>query len=836
MRTKLEKPHEAQAGSQYLEFWLFFFGIILLVSCSTRDSHPELEVEFDGGYGQLEVGGKYVGVEFHQSRPLPSRISFYYPVANSIDLSTDYWQRHRSLPLTILLRSEGQVDTVGNNPYPYSYTPYRAHFENSEDNFHLTFSYDVCDDFPVLVFRMTVQNISGRSRELSLTTALKTSLRTSHTYAWKARASVQYFDDSNVATAVFNDLDTDSALVFIANAGELAIANNQEEMQTVEDPVLQFEYKKELGVREQIEIIQLIGMCHQRESDQIMRKTRQQWQQSVKKNEKRIMDYACNQSYFLVEDPILQQTAEWSKALLASNIHYIDGHYLPMPCPAEYNFFFTHDLLLTTLGAVYFDLDYAKEGFQFLRSLTKKDSVLAHAYFWKDARFVTEYCDPDNWNHLWFIITASSYLKHSSDFETLESIFPMLRKSLHLMLKNRGKDDLMYARRPDWWDTGKVYGARTYITGLMYKALQDYAFICFQLDREDESLLEYIQLAGRMKNQLVEKLWDDQSGFLFNMLDSESVDGHYYAGSLVAIYCGLLDDEKKSRLLQTVKDTLLDENIGVRNAMPPDFHELISVYNFKGMESGMPYFYFNGGVWPHGNAWYALGLLHNNQVEEAKTVLQKYLTLDGVRNSPNGQPSFYEYRITDPKSDRYGEIDKPSFLWAGGWYLHALYQLVGLRENSWNMYFSPLLPDGFEDIEYDLTLFGELCRIKWIGQGDYFHKISIDGQNHPSAIITSASKEIVLERGIPAIPYLAEANCIIENVDFSDNTLIIEFSAIIGQNIVLNIVSPIELQKSDLNGLPVSVLESRKKKTSIFEYSADMEIEGRKNILTCYFK
>src|SRR5437870_13328446 len=53
---------------------------------------------FDRHYGQVEVGGRYVGAEFHRSRPLPSRISFYYPVANSIDLSTDYLRRDESLP------------------------------------------------------------------------------------------------------------------------------------------------------------------------------------------------------------------------------------------------------------------------------------------------------------------------------------------------------------------------------------------------------------------------------------------------------------------------------------------------------------------------------------------------------------------------------------------------------------------------------------------------------------------------------------------------------------------------------------------------------------------
>ncbi len=84
-----------------------------------------------------------------------------------------------------------------------------------------------------------------------------------------------------------------------------------------------------------------------------------------------------------------------------------------------------------------------------------------------------------------------------------------------MMLKNKGEDDLIYAQRPDWWDIGNVYGAKTYITTLMYKALQDYVYIATQLEIENEPLSGYLQLVENMKNQLVEKLWDDEAGFLF---------------------------------------------------------------------------------------------------------------------------------------------------------------------------------------------------------------------------------------------------------------------------------------------------------------------------------
>jgi len=64
----------------------------------------------------------------------------------------------------------------------------------------------------------------------------------------------------------------------------------------------------------------------------------------------------------------------------------------------------------------------------------KEDSVLPHAYYWKDDGFKTEFCKTDNWNHLWFIITVSSYLKHSADKKTVALLYPIVQKSLEIHL------------------------------------------------------------------------------------------------------------------------------------------------------------------------------------------------------------------------------------------------------------------------------------------------------------------------------------------------------------------------------------------------------------------
>lgn len=816
---------------------VFLSGLILLLAaingCTHKESSANLQVEFTGGYGQLEVGGPFAGIEFHKSRPLPSRISFYYPVANSIDLSTDYWKRFESLPLDFILTAGDHSDSLGKIAYDYTYTPYQAEFKNVESNLEINFSYNFCEDLPIVVLKIKIRNISNKSSDIELQTHLDPVIHTSHTYSIINPGQLSYNDDSSIATASFADRAADSSLLFIVNSGLMPVKSDNPQGEKVA-----FTYRNRLAAQGELEIIQLIGMCRINEQDIIIEKVQRDWQKSIKKYEKRVLDYVFNTAYFEINDPVIMQTIQWSKALIASNRHYLDGIIVPMPCPAEYNFFFTHDLLLTGLGAVNYDADYVKKGFLYLKSLTKEDSILAHARYWKDDHYQIEFCNSDNWNHLWFIILASSYLKHSSDEETIRSIFPILKKSLQMMLQNKGENDLMYAKRPDWWDAGNIYGARSYISILMYKALADYVFIADKLNLEGGKLAGYLQLSEKIKSTLVEKLWDEKAGYLLNMIDETKIDRHYYAGSILAVYYNLLDEEKSDKLLETVRKKLLEEKIGVRNAMPPDFHKLGAEYHFQGLEVGLPFVYFNGGVWPHNNIWYVLSLIANNNIEQAKSALKKYMTLNGIMNSPNGIPSFYEYRNTDSSSARYGEIDKPTFLWAGGFFLQAMYQLSGLRENSYNISFSPDLAQGLENTEYDLLLFGGLSRVKFRGEGNFFKEIKLDGKIQNSAIMLSSVGHIDLERGDPERPYLAQANCKIYQVEYDspNKTLTIGLSGQKQQKAALKIVSPRKLLFLKLNEIPATEVIEEEVVKGVFVYTIARKLEQVDNDLSLTFK
>ncbi|PIP12644.1 MAG: hypothetical protein COX49_04465, partial [bacterium (Candidatus Stahlbacteria) CG23_combo_of_CG06-09_8_20_14_all_40_9] len=78
-----------------------------------------------------------------------------------------------------------------------------------------------------------------------------------------------------------------------------------------------------------------------------------------------------------------------------TNAHWLDGEILPMPCPAEYNFYFTHDVLVTDIGAVHYDIQRVKRDLQYIMTKADSNKRIPHAYYWKDREYQTEICSSD---------------------------------------------------------------------------------------------------------------------------------------------------------------------------------------------------------------------------------------------------------------------------------------------------------------------------------------------------------------------------------------------------------------------------------------------------------
>ena len=774
-------------------------------SLLAQSSSEPLSYFFDRHYGQVEVGGRFAGAEFHESRPIPSRISFYYPVANSIDVSTDYWKRGNSLPFALGIRAGQEAKRwFGREPWDYTLSPHKAIFHRREAELEYFLSYEFCMNQPAMVVSLRVKNISGQKIPVEVYTHLLLSLRTCQTYARKDSAWTEYDSTVDAIAAHFDDPQTKQASVFVENAGihsdswstsaKELVATDSGTSRWMSDstsrlnqklipasspgqPVAAFVYRNEIAPNDSLVIVQIVGSCPR---DEVKKRTSfltGVWRQEVAEYDAYIIQKAEKESHFITGDQWLDRSAIWARGLIASNAHYIDGQILPMPCPAEYNFFFTHDVLLTDLGAVNFDLQRVKRDLFYIASLSK-ENVIPHAYYWRDDGFKTEYCAPDNWNHLWFILAAASYYRHSLDSATLHALYPLMSKSVELILTQRKADGLMYAKHPDWWDIGNREGPRSYLTILTIRALRDFAYVNAALGKRDgKYLLELETSADNMQEMLNERLWDDTRQFLTNFNGADR-DYHYYAGSLLAPMYGTLNKDRSVQLLNTANKELVDQRIGVRIVAPADFHtdSMISYFKLLGNEAGAPYAYANGGVWPHSTAWYILALQSCGKTDEAVEFLKRTLTLDGIAQSPMGQPAMYEYRFADTSSPDFGKIDKPSFLWAGGFYLNVLYRLFGVTENEWNLSVSKPRPSNFDSAGFSLA-FGLQKNILIKGKGEALHSWRSGDENVSSLVFpvdAVQSTQCEIEFGAAHDPYLESINAILVSARYIEKTKLLE--------------------------------------------------------------
>lgn len=774
---------------------------LMIVSCShLRESKPDLAVNFDGD-AKIEVGGSYVGASFHHSCMIPQRISFFYPVANSIDHSHDYWTRDTSFIADWKLKiGDSPAIEIGKEPAEFDLTPYAVSFHDNSENYSIKADYRFCHEKPAMVLSIRIVNTSTKSQNFQFGTQLRTSIRTCHTFRWIERADME-IDDNTIYTK-FKEADADSAVVFVANAGELPVECASAAPD--QPPYAGFIYEKKIQPGEALNIVQIIGSSKPNESKTIVEYLRKNYPAEIDRYEKFVNEQALEKSILKTGSPETDHSAAYAKAVLAANAHYLDGEIVPMPCPAEYNFYFTHDVLVTDLAAVNFDPERVKRDLDYIIRHADKNHIIPHAYYWKDGKYVTEFASSDNWNNFWFVQLSAKYLRHAGDLEFLGTLYPFIMKSIERSLLTLEDDHLMWSYRPDWWDIGHNYGPRSYMTILAIKTMRDYNFISTVLGKNPGKVKAYTALADSMQTALVDRLWSDELNYLINYNDNGSPDKHYYIGSLLAAPYGLIDHEKRNRLVQTAKVKLLDEKVGIYNVFPIDFHLLGDFYKFVGNEVGAQYYYLNGGVWSQGNAWYALALIANNEKQAAADFIAQTMSLHGIMNSPKGQPAYYEVRNANKENPaEYGTVDKPNFLWAGAWYLNSLYQLYGVRENDWNIALDPFLPKDQKAVEFTLFVDGKPLLVRIDGQGDEVAEIRFDGKPAASLVFPEIFPEIRhvdVRLGTPHHPCLSSTGAILESCSWTNQCLTISLRACPGHSHQTVIIAPTAPTAVSVNG------------------------------------
>jgi len=161
--------------------YLLVFLILPIILYSQNNLRP---ISFDKE-AKIEIGSNFIGLEFHKSRPLPQRISFYYPLANSIDVSTDYWYRDTTYVIKGLVQFGDEKIDLTNELFPFKLTPFSVDFQKEYNNKIIKISYRFTDKTRSSVTTYTIINRSGRKQNLKLELENNLSLKTSHTFAYK---------------------------------------------------------------------------------------------------------------------------------------------------------------------------------------------------------------------------------------------------------------------------------------------------------------------------------------------------------------------------------------------------------------------------------------------------------------------------------------------------------------------------------------------------------------------------------------------------------------------------------------------------------------------------
>lgn len=768
---------------------------IFVFSCSAKPD-MNLSVNFSGD-AKIEVGGPFAGISFHHSAMIPQRISFFYPVANSIDHSKDYWTRDTSFVADWTLKiGDGPALPVGKDPAQFEISPVSVSFSQKKDIYSIQADYRFCQNKPAMVLSIQFKNTSDIAERFEFSYLLKTSIRTCHTFRLIDKAETSFIE--NAAFFHFQQNDADNAVVFVANAGYKATESYVSEPSL--PPAIQYVYTKDLRPGEALDIVLIIGSAKYEESREIVAYLQENFLEEISLNTENLYNQG-NLSVFRTGDPKTDHSIAYAKAVMVANAHYLDGEIVPMPCPAEYNFYFTHDVLVTNLAAVNFDITRVKTDLDYIIRHANEKNIIPHAYYWKDGRYVTEFADSDNWNNFWFVQVAAKYLRHSGDRAFVEKLFPYINTSMNNSLLTLERDNLMWSYRPDWWDIGHNYGPRTYMTILAIKSLRDYVFLATALNKDSVPVAKYASLADSMQTALTDKLWHDDMGYLMNYHNDGSLDEHYYIGSLLAAHYNLLNEVKQNRLVQTASSVMVDPAVGIYNAFPMDFEAWSDFMKFSGNEAGSIYYYFNGGIWPQGNAWYALALIANREKAKAAEFINNTMSLHGIMNGPNGQPAYYEVRNANRENpDEYGTVDKPQFLWAGAWYLNCLYQLYGIKDNGWNICLDPYLNEDQKTCSFSLYVNGDPLLITMKGSGEVIREIKYGKSAVNTAVFTPdlpKSKNVQVVLGAkPKTPILLSTQSILESCRFKNKRLELTLKAYQGhvsESVIISQKKPISV-------------------------------------------
>ena len=177
----------------------------------------KLKVTYKGD-AQVETGSSFVGLEFHHNSPVIERISFYYPVSNSVDLSNDFWKRDSSFVMGAAIKAGNNMFWLNHEKFEFTSTPYFISYFKKYKDKEVRITYNFLKDKPAYTVTFEITNKSDKKELFELYSDLEVNLKTSHSYKVKDKAWSS--SNNSILYVNYDDQELQNMCLFSANRGK----------------------------------------------------------------------------------------------------------------------------------------------------------------------------------------------------------------------------------------------------------------------------------------------------------------------------------------------------------------------------------------------------------------------------------------------------------------------------------------------------------------------------------------------------------------------------------------------------------------------------------------
>ncbi|HLV08627.1 MAG TPA: amylo-alpha-1,6-glucosidase, partial [Halanaerobiales bacterium] len=319
-------------------------------------------------------------------------------------------------------------------------------------------------------------------------------------------------------------------------------------------------------------------------------------------------------------------------------------------------------------------------------------------------------------DHLWLLLSVSSYLKETGDMDFLDkkvpyadhgedTVYNHLKKALKFSWDQRGSKGFLYGLAADWNDciNLKGEGESIWSTFLYYRALQEFMEIADQTGNAEDAAY-FNKYAGELKENFDKKAWDGE-WFIRAYLDSgrklgssESEQSKIFLNTQSwAVVSGAYNDEKAVKAMDSAAKMLasehglmlnypafteFDEEIGAASSFPAGLKE-------------------NGAIFCHANTWAVIAEALLGHGDIAFEYYLSYLPArhNDIADKYTMEPYVYCQFITGKEHPHHFGRARNSWLTGtAAWSFVAISQyILGVRADYDGLIIDPAIPKEWDD-------------------------------------------------------------------------------------------------------------------------------------------